>query len=129
VFEIASVTKVFTTLLLADIAQRGEVALGDPLAAYLPANVRVPQRRGRQITLVDLATHTSGLPPQPPDLPGLDDPAAATYSAEQLYSSLSTYQLETSAPSGSMETWTSRCSGMPWHDGPGPTMRASCARG
>lgn len=93
VFEIASVTKVFTTLLLADIAQRGEVALGDPLAAYLPANVRVPQRRGRQITLVDLATHTSGLPPQPPDLPGLDDPAAATYSAEQLYSSLCMYQL------------------------------------
>ena len=93
VFEIASVTKVFTTLLLADMTQRGEVALGDPLAAYLPGNVRVPQRKGRQITLVDLATHTSGLPPQPPNLSGLDDPAAATYSAEQLYSSLSTYEL------------------------------------
>ena len=93
VFEIASVTKVFTTLLLAEMAQRGEVALGDPLAAYLPSNVRVPERKGRQITLVDLATHTSGLPPQPPDLSGLDDPAAPTYAAEQLYSSLSTFQL------------------------------------
>ena len=92
-FEIASVTKVFTSLLLADMAQRGEVALDESLAACLPADVRVPQRKGRQITLVDLATHTSGLPPQPPDLSGLDDPAAPTYSVEQLYSSLSTYQL------------------------------------
>jgi CubicO group peptidase (beta-lactamase class C family) len=92
-FEIASVTKVFTALLLTDMVQRGEVALDDPVAAYLPTEVRVPQRKGRQITLVDLATHTSGLPPQPPDLSGLDDPAAPTYSAEQLYSSISTYEL------------------------------------
>ena len=92
-FEIASVTKVFTSLLLADMAQRGEVALDGPLAAHVPAGVRVPRRNGRQITLVDLATHTSGLPPQPPDLTGLDDPAAPTYSVQQLFSSLSTYEL------------------------------------
>src|ERR1700704_705551 len=52
-FEIASVTKVFTSLLLADMVQRKEVALDDPVAAYLPPGVRVPQRKGRQITLVD----------------------------------------------------------------------------
>ena len=92
-FEIASVTKVFTSLLLTDMVERGEVTLNDPVAAYLPAEVGVPQRKGRQITLVDLATHTSGLPPQPPDLSGLDDPIAATYSLEQLYSSVSGYQL------------------------------------
>ena len=92
-FAIASVTKVFTSLLLADMVQRGEVALGDPVAACLPAGVRVPERKGRQITLVDLATHTSGLPPQPPDLSGLDDPAAPTYSLTQLYASLSAYRL------------------------------------
>jgi CubicO group peptidase (beta-lactamase class C family) len=92
-FEIASVTKVFTSLLLAEMVTRGEVTLDDPVAACLPAEVRVPQRNGRKITLVDLATHTSGLPPQPPDLSGLDDPAAPSYSLEQLYSSLSTYRL------------------------------------
>lgn len=92
-FEIASVTKVFTALLLADMVQRGEVALDDPVAAFLPEAVRLPQRKGRQMTLVDLATHTSGLPPQPPDLSGLHDPAAPTYSVDQLYSSLSTFQL------------------------------------
>jgi CubicO group peptidase (beta-lactamase class C family) len=42
---------------------------------------------------VDLATHTSGLPPQPPDLLGLDDPIARTYPVERLYSSLAGYRL------------------------------------
>lgn len=92
-FEIASVTKVFTALVLAEMVQHGEAALDDPVAGYLPAAIRVPKRNGRQITLVDLATHTSGLPPQPPGLTGLDDSIARTYSLDQLYSSLSGYRL------------------------------------
>src|SRR6266700_5189324 len=52
-FEIGSVTKVFTSLLLADMVERGEVALADPVAKYLPASVKVPQRGGRAITLQD----------------------------------------------------------------------------
>jgi serine-type D-Ala-D-Ala carboxypeptidase/endopeptidase len=93
VFRIASITKVFTALLLADMVQRGEVALTDPVAAHLPGGVRVPDRNGRSITLIDLATHTSGLPPGPRDFPPLTDPSAATYSVEQLYQFLSTYEL------------------------------------
>jgi len=92
-FEIASVTKAFTSLVLADMVQRGEVALDDPVSTYLPAGVTLPERNGRRITLVDLATHTSGVPPQPPDLQGLDDPAAAEYSLDRLYQSLATYRL------------------------------------
>jgi CubicO group peptidase (beta-lactamase class C family) len=61
IFEIDSVTKVFTGLLLADMVQRGEVSLSDPVAKYLPPGVKLPERRGRQINLLDLATHTSGL--------------------------------------------------------------------
>src|SRR6185437_13514122 len=68
VFEIGSVTKVFTSLLLADMVQRGEVALTDPVAKYLPPQVKVPERGGKKITLVDLATHTSGLPRLPTNL-------------------------------------------------------------
>lgn len=58
VFEIGSITKVFTALLLAEMAGRGEVSLNDPVAKYLPESVKVPTRAGRQITLTDLATHT-----------------------------------------------------------------------
>src|SRR5262245_32121737 len=65
VFEIGSITKVFTSLLLADMVRRGEVALDDPVSKYLPGNVRMPRRGGREITLQDLATHTSGLPRLP----------------------------------------------------------------
>jgi D-alanyl-D-alanine-carboxypeptidase/D-alanyl-D-alanine-endopeptidase len=63
--EIGSVTKVFTSLLLADMAARHEVALSDPIANYLQSDVRVPVRNGQSITLQDLATHTSGLPRLP----------------------------------------------------------------
>jgi CubicO group peptidase (beta-lactamase class C family) len=90
VFEIGSMTKVFTALLLADAVQRGEVALSDPVAKYLPAGVKVPERNGRQITLVDLATHTSGLPFLPSNM-GVDLAAVAKYSKEQLRQAFSTY--------------------------------------
>jgi D-alanyl-D-alanine-carboxypeptidase/D-alanyl-D-alanine-endopeptidase len=94
VFEIGSVTKVFTSLLLADMVQRGEVALTDPVAKYLPAGVKMPERGGKQITLQDLATHTSGLPRLPSNL-APKDPANpyADYTVEQLYRFLSSYQL------------------------------------
>jgi CubicO group peptidase (beta-lactamase class C family) len=94
VFEIGSVTKVFTSLLLAAMAGDGEVALTDPIAKYLPADVKTPQRDGKQITLQDLATHTSGLPRLPGNLQ-LKDPANpyATYTPELLYQFLSSYTL------------------------------------
>jgi CubicO group peptidase (beta-lactamase class C family) len=61
----APVTKFFTPLLLADMIQRDEVELADPVAKHLSEEVGVPQRGGKEITLVDLATHTSGLPVMP----------------------------------------------------------------
>jgi CubicO group peptidase (beta-lactamase class C family) len=65
IFEIGSITKVFTGLLLADLAEQGIVGLDDPLASYLPSSVRVPTRGERQITLGDLASHAGGLPRDP----------------------------------------------------------------
>jgi D-alanyl-D-alanine-carboxypeptidase/D-alanyl-D-alanine-endopeptidase len=90
VFEIGSVGKVFTALLLADMVQRGEVALDDPIAKYLPPDVKVPQQAGRAITLIDLATHTSALPRMPTNF-SPRDPANpyADYTVEQLHGFLS----------------------------------------
>ena len=94
VFELASVTKAFTSLLLADAVTRGEVALSDPVSRYLPPSVRMPERGGRAITLHDLATHTSGLPREPSNLQP-KDPANpfADYTVEQLYQFLSGHEL------------------------------------
>jgi D-alanyl-D-alanine-carboxypeptidase/D-alanyl-D-alanine-endopeptidase len=64
IFEIGSVTKVFTATVLAVMVEEGLLALGDPVQEYLPAGVKLPVR-GRPITLADLAGHTAGLPRLP----------------------------------------------------------------
>ncbi len=93
VFEIGSMTKVFTSILLADAVERKEVALTDPVAKYLPATVTVPQR-GRAITLEDLASHRSGLPRMPSNFAPQDaSNPYADYSVEQMYQFLSAHQL------------------------------------
>src|SRR5262245_8829758 len=68
IFEIGSVTKVFTTLLLAEMVLRGEVALDDPAQKYLARTLQMPKWRGQEITLFHLATHTSSLPRLPANL-------------------------------------------------------------
>jgi len=94
VFEIASVTKVFTALLLADMVEKNEIALSDPASKYLTAAaIKLPERNGHLITLVDLATHTSGLPFMPADAPPFSDPTAAKYSTGDLKRYLASYQL------------------------------------
>jgi CubicO group peptidase (beta-lactamase class C family) len=68
IYDIGSITKTFTTLVLADMAKQGIVNLDDPIEKYLPANVKVPQYNGTKITLENLATHTSGLPFMPSNI-------------------------------------------------------------
>lgn len=94
VFEIGSITKVFTTILLANMAERGEVSLTDPAAKYLPKSVKVPTRNNKEITLFDLATHISGLPRMPTNIAPKDERRQyAEYTVEQLYDFLSNYRL------------------------------------
>lgn len=94
IFEIGSVTKVFTTELLADMVVKGEVKLDDPVAKYLPASVKIPERNGRQITLLDLAAQQSGLPRLPDNLAPADGTNPyADYTVEQMYRFLSGHTL------------------------------------
>jgi CubicO group peptidase (beta-lactamase class C family) len=94
VYEIGSVTKVFTSLILADMIEKGEVKADDPVAKFLPATVKVPSRNGRQITLLDLSMQVSGLPRLPDNLKPAD-PANpyVDYDAAKLYDFLSRYTL------------------------------------
>jgi CubicO group peptidase (beta-lactamase class C family) len=61
VFEIGSVTKVFTGLLLAQAVVENRVRLTDTLGQWLPESVPLDPKVAA-ITLEELATHTSGLP-------------------------------------------------------------------
>ncbi len=95
VFEIGSFTKVFTSLLLADMVQQGQIALENPIDKFLPGGVRTPKRNSKSITLAHLATHTSGLPRLPDNLlPSDVNNPYADYSVEQMYEFLSGYELQ-----------------------------------
>ncbi len=90
ILRIGSVTKAFTGTVLASMVADGTVALSDPVQKHLDWGVTVPTREGREIRLIDLVTHTSGLPrelerePGPPDDPfaGLTEEAYAKWLAE-----------------------------------------------
>ncbi len=96
VFEIGSVTKVFTTTLLADMVSKGEVSLDVPAQTYAPPGMTLPTRNGKAITLAHLAEQNSGLPRLPDnlDLSKVDmaNPYA-TYTAHMLSDFLGGYQL------------------------------------
>lgn len=88
IFYLGSVTKVLTSSVLAKFVAAGKVKLDDPAQKYVPASVRVPTYQGKQITLRDLATHTSGLPR------GVAVKNPYHYSKEDFYKWLSGYKLK-----------------------------------
>jgi len=96
VFDVGSITKVFTALLLSDLVHRGEVALDDPVTKWLDG--KGPRRLGlgdREVTLLDL--DTSGLPLRPTNLVSTDpDDKYAGYTTELLYQFLSSFEFDRS---------------------------------
>jgi|GEM_PF-392981 len=93
VFEIGSITKVFTGILLADLVERGQVSLSDPISRHLPPGTKVPTRNGRQITLLDLATHRSSLTRMPTNIVPEGNNPYPKYTIAQLYAYLAEHQL------------------------------------
>jgi D-alanyl-D-alanine-carboxypeptidase/D-alanyl-D-alanine-endopeptidase len=89
IFDTASLTKTFTTALLFDMVKQGLVNLEDPIELYLPTNVKAPTYNRHEITLEDLATHTSGLPGFPAGWI-----RNHTYSTQQVYNFLSNATLQ-----------------------------------
>lgn len=71
-FEIGSVSKTMTAALLAELILQNQVSLNDPIAKLLPPGTKVPNYQGREITIGDIVTHTSGLPSIPPQWPLTD---------------------------------------------------------
>lgn len=94
VYEIGSISKVFTSLILADMVERGEVALDDPIQRFLPEGVTAPTRNDKEITLRLLATHASGLPRLPSNLKINPRDPYVDYSESDLLAFLSNHKLK-----------------------------------
>ncbi|AXY78198.1 serine hydrolase [Paraflavitalea soli] len=65
IFEIGSVTKTFTGILLANAVLEGKVKLDDDIRKYLDGNYPNLQYNGQPVQLVHLSNHTSGFPSMP----------------------------------------------------------------
>ena len=99
-FDIGSITKTFTAILLSDIVLKGVIYLSNTVGNYLPADqVIMPSSEGVEITFEHLATHMSGIPRTPredgstyplPEGYNLLDPYAA-YTTEHIYDYLTNY--------------------------------------
>jgi D-alanyl-D-alanine-carboxypeptidase/D-alanyl-D-alanine-endopeptidase len=96
IYEIGSITKVFTSFVLADLAQDGVVKLNDPIQVHLPSTVTAPRSSDQEILLTHLATHQSGLPRLPPNLPAFSDDPYANYGVDRLYDFLNAHRLRRS---------------------------------
>ena len=93
-FEIGSITKTFTSLLLLDTVRRGEVHLEDPVAKYLPPEVDTPTHDGKEITLLNLAVQDSGLPFNADNFTSPDNQTAyEAFTVDNLYAFLASYEL------------------------------------
>jgi D-alanyl-D-alanine-carboxypeptidase/D-alanyl-D-alanine-endopeptidase len=91
-FEIGSITKVFTGTALASMQLDGTAKLDDPVKAYLPEGQTVPSFSGQEITLRHLAAQNSALP-RLPDNFGRDADPYANYTEEKLYAFLAGHTL------------------------------------
>ncbi|POF30485.1 D-alanyl-D-alanine-carboxypeptidase/endopeptidase AmpH [Roseibium marinum] len=78
---VGSITKSFTGLTLANLAAEGTVALTDPAGPLVDLVERLPERDGHQIRLVDLATHSSGLPRELEQVPDVEKYSDASFKA------------------------------------------------
>jgi len=71
-FEIGSLTKALTGALLALMQETGALSLDEPVGRFLGAHIGLSPAFSDQVTVLDLATHCSGLPQMPPELAGID---------------------------------------------------------
>lgn len=100
VFEIGSITKVFTGLLLAQAVVEKKVALETTIGSLLDANLKFADPRIPAITLKQLSTHTSGLPRLPDNLAAgaVEDDPYAHYDEKRLLAYLKSAELEGEGP-------------------------------
>ncbi len=85
IFEIGSITKTFTGLILSQMVEQGKVKFDDPVRDLLPPGT-VQKPAGPEITLLDLATQHSGLPRMPDNFkPVHGENPYADYHAANLY--------------------------------------------
>ncbi|AOW21081.1 serine hydrolase [Urechidicola croceus] len=94
IFEIGSISKTFTGIMIADEILKGKMKTSDPISKYLPETVKTPTRNGKEITIKDVATHSSSLPRMPDNFnPSNPNNPYSDYTIEMAYEFVSRVEL------------------------------------
>ncbi len=92
IYEIGSITKVFTGILLAQQVLEGRLKLDDEINNFLPDDIKIPVRGDAEITFGHLTDHTSGLPRMPDNFsPANPHNPYADYTVNEMYEFISNY--------------------------------------
>jgi len=93
IYEIGSITKVFTGIMLAQQVLDGDIRLDDKINDLLPDSIKVPVKGDAEITMGHLTDHTSGFPRDPGNLASTNpNNPYVDYTVEQMYEFISNYQ-------------------------------------
>lgn len=105
IYEIGSISKIFTAILLAELVENQIISLDDSISKFLPDSLKSNPSL-QKITFKQLANHTSGLPRLPDNIEKATNFSGlnpyATYTREDLYAYLKNAQI-TSEPGDNYE--------------------------
>jgi CubicO group peptidase (beta-lactamase class C family) len=95
IFEIGSISKTFTSILLANAVLQGRVKLDDPVSKYFPDSIPVLEFEGTAITLKTLSNHTSAIPRMPTNFhPSDNNNPYKDYDDRDMFSFYKTFKLD-----------------------------------
>lgn len=96
VYQIGSVTKMFTGHVLASLIDEDKISLSDDLADYFPDSLGLPVSSNSQaVTIRDIATHSAEFPRYPENLQRVDPDPILGFSVEELYNGIELVKIHT----------------------------------
>jgi len=96
IYQLGSVTKMFTGHLLAKMINQQEISISDTLASFFPPSVTFPKSpTGQIVTIKEIATHSSGFPRYPENLQRIDPNPIKGYSKEEMLKGIEMVSIDT----------------------------------
>jgi len=96
VYQLGSVTKMFTGHVLASLIDEGKISISDTLATYFPDSLNFPvSPTGQIVTIKEIATHSSEFPRYPFNLEREDPHPIKGYTYEQMLEGISNVEIDT----------------------------------
>ncbi len=94
-YQLGSITKIFTGRVLAHLVAEEKMSLNDTLANYFPGTNFPRDTEGKEITIRDVATHSGEFPAYPANLQRIDPDPIRGFSKEELLKGIEMMKMDT----------------------------------